>query len=126
MSTEHKPQREPLAINQELLVSELERAERGLADAERIIEARTGKGSWVGSLILASVRDVLKSQELLERIAEVAGSTAMTDLWCSEAQKLLYDCRDEIERLTNTKPVRPYVTPPYCDEPGGSHGLDSR
>lgn len=64
--------------------------------------------------------------ELLSRISEIAGCTATTELWCSEAQKLLYDCRDEIERLTKTKPVRPYVAPLYCDEPGGSHGLDSR
>lgn len=29
-------------------------------------------------------------------------------------------------KVTQAKPVRPYVAPPYCDEPGGSHGLDSR
>ena len=59
------------------------------------------------------------SSELLSRIGELAGCTATTELWCSEAQKLLYDCRDEIERLTKTKPQRRYVSPPYVDERRG-------
>lgn len=63
-------------------------------------------------------------EDLLQRIREVAGSTATTELWCEAAQMLLYDCRDYIIDRENVG--RRYVTPLYCDEPGGSHGLDSR
>ncbi len=38
----------------------LEAAERGLADAENIIESYTGPGSWIGSLILWRIRRALK------------------------------------------------------------------
>jgi hypothetical protein len=38
-------------------------AERALADAERIIESRTGRDSWVGSLVLERIRQALASSE---------------------------------------------------------------
>lgn len=38
------------------LEDQLEAAIRALADAETIIESRTGKGSWVGSLVLDRLR----------------------------------------------------------------------
>ena len=59
-----------------------------------------------------------RRSELLDRITEIARVTATTELWCHEAQTLLYDCRDFIKDETK-EPGPRYVKPPYTDEARG-------